>query len=229
MGGFVTEASNPPADQGGKSRPHVLLNCASSLDGKISAPDGSPMTFSDELDLRRVHGLRVQANAILVGVNTILNDDPSLKVNPDLTAVPPGKKLLRVVLDSAGRTPPASKVADGSAPTLIFHSPVVRPGIPHAELVQVALDEEGHLDLEAALAALHERGVRTLLVEGGGTVLRSFVRAGFVDEWTLYQAPVFVGGDGPSIWPGPPSGQGRRLHVEHVEPRGKGVLWTFRP
>jgi riboflavin biosynthesis pyrimidine reductase len=67
------------------------------------------------------------------------------------------------------------------------------------------------------------------LVEGGARVLRSFLDSPFVERWTLYQAPVLIGGDGPSIFSGRPSAIGRRLHVENVEPQGKGVLWTLRP
>lgn len=207
------------------SRPRVLLNCASSLDGKIAAPDGSPLLLSDELDLRRVHSLRSSCEAVLIGIGTVMADNPSLRVDPNFSA---GRDPMRVILDSKGRTPPTARVVDGSAPTLIFHGPGARPKYPNAQVKAVPL-KDGELDLDAVLQRLGDLGVRRLLVEGGGTVLKSFVKAGLVDEWTLYQAPVLVGGEGPSMWPGRPTGQGRRLHVENVEPRGKGVLWTFRP
>ncbi|HLF16455.1 MAG TPA: RibD family protein [Candidatus Thermoplasmatota archaeon] len=211
------------------ARPVVLLNCACSLDGRLAAPDGSPLPFSDEVDWRRVHLLRAESEAVLVGVNTVLSDDPSLKVKEDHAPLRPGHRLLRVVLDAKGRTPPGARVADGSAPSLIVTAKGVKGRWARAEHATVPESEEGRLDLNAVLDLLARRGVEQLLVEGGGTVLRAFVDAGLCDRWTIYQAPVLVGGAGPSIFPGRPSSIGRRLHVENVEPQGKGVLWTLRP
>lgn len=211
------------------NRPRVLLNCASSLDGKLAAPDGHPMPFSDDVDWRRVHGLRADADAILVGVGTILADDPGLKVKSDYAAVSPTHRLLRVVLDANGRTPKSAKVVDGSAPTLIFVRAGVKARWSRADTVEVPTTPSGGLDLSVVLGELHRRGVEILLVEGGAKVLRAFLDSDFVDQWTLYQAPVLVGGNGPSLFDGKPSMIGRRLHVENVEPQGKGVLWTLRP
>lgn len=211
------------------ARPRVLINCACSLDGKIAAPDGHPMPLSDEQDLRRVHLLRADSDAILVGVGTVLRDDPGLKVKEDLAPVPPNRDLLRVVLDPKGRTPPGARVADGSAPTLILTGPGVPPRWKKVQQAEVPLDGAGRIDLAAAVDLLGNRGVETLLVEGGAKVLRSFLQTDLVERWTLYMAPVLVGGNGPSIFDGKPSLIGRRMHVENVEPRGKGVLWTLRP
>lgn len=208
----------------------MLVNCACSIDGKIAAPDGGPMPLSDEQDWRRVHRLRTEADAIMVGIGTILNDNPRLKVKPEYAPVPPGRKLLRVVMDAEGRTPKDANVVDGTAPTLIFVGVGVKQRWAHADVVEVPVDPNGEtLDLPEVLTNLHERGVKTLMVEGGARVLRSFLNSPYVDQWTLYQAPVLVGGTGPSIFEGRPSMIGRRLHVENVEPQGKGVLWTLRP
>ncbi|MHB8632729.1 MAG: RibD family protein [Thermoplasmatota archaeon] len=220
-------ATKTPA--AGPDRPRVHLNCACSLDGKLSSPDGTPMPLSDEMDWRRVHGLRAASDALLVGVGTILLDDPSLHVKSDLVPVSPTRKLLRVILDSKGRTPVGARAVDASAPSLVLTGPGVRPRWPKAETRAVKVDEEGRIDLGAALQALRVRGVERLLVEGGAQVLRSFLNTEFVDTWTLYQAPVLIGGHGPSIFDGRPSAIGRRIHVENVEARGKGVLWTLRP
>lgn len=210
-------------------RPQVHLNCACSLDGKLAGPDGTPMPLSDEVDWRRVHGLRSRSDAILVGVGTILMDDPALKVKADYAPVSPTRKLTRVVLDTHGRTPLGARVVDGSAPTIIAHGPGVRKRWAKATALDLPLGPDGRLDLQALLRALRSRDMEDLLVEGGAAVLRAFLDTEYVDRWTLYQAPVLIGGQGPSIFAGKPSAIGRRLHVENVEPQGKGVLWTFRP
>lgn len=187
------------------------------------------MPLSDDVDWRRVHNLRAASDAILVGVNTIVRDNPNLKVKEDLAPIPPNRKLIRVVLDSKGRTPKGARVVDGSAPTFILHGPGVKPQWPRAEGIEVALDTTGRIDLVPAMEALHDRGVRDVLVEGGAHVIRALLNTDLVEQWTLYMAPVLVGGTGPSIFDGRPSMIGRRLHVENVVPQGKGVLWTFRP
>ena len=203
----------------------VTLNCATSLDGRLAAPDGSPLRLSDDIDWRRVHGLRVSHDAILVGIETILHDDPSLRVKQEYAH---GPDPLRVVLDTHGRTPQDAQVTDGSAETLILHGPGLEVDWPACDQAEMPLKEDV-LDLTAVIAYLEKRGVRSVLVEGGGTVLRAFVASGMAHVWTIYQAPVLIGGNGPQLWPGTPSGQGRRFHVENIERQGKGVLWTLRP
>lgn len=187
------------------------------------------MPLSDDVDWRRVHTLRASSDAILVGVNTVLRDDPALKVKEEFAPAPPNRPLLRVILDTKGRTPPGARAVDGSAPSLVLHAPGVKARWANAGHAEVKVDAAGDVDLAAAMDLLAQRGVKVLLVEGGSRVLRSFLNSGLVDQWTLYQAPVLIGGTGPSIFDGKPSMIGRRLHVENVEPRGKGVLWTLRP
>ncbi len=187
------------------------------------------MPLSDDIDWRRVHLLRSSMDAILVGVNTVIRDDPNLKVKEELAPISPNRKLTRVILDSKGRTPKSARAVDGSVPSIVLHGPGVRAQWAKARAVEVAADAAGRIDLGAALEALYEHGIRDLMVEGGAQVIRSFLQTEFVEQWTLYMAPVLVGGHGPSIFEGKPSMIGRRMHVENVQPQGKGVLWTLRP
>src|SRR5439155_1670076 len=100
-------------------RPHVIINAAMSVDGKIALSDGKAVRLSNEEDLRRVHRLRTEADAILVGVGTVLMDDPKLIVKTEYAK---GRNPLRVVLDSKGKTPENAHVLDGTATTLIVTS-----------------------------------------------------------------------------------------------------------
>src|SRR6267378_7924475 len=100
-------------------RPRVIINAAMSVDGKIALSDGKAVRLSNEEDLRRVHRLRAEVDAILVGVGTVLMDDPKLTVKSEYAK---GRNPLRIVLDSDGKTPKGSHVLDGSAPTLIVTS-----------------------------------------------------------------------------------------------------------
>src|SRR2546426_368452 len=100
-------------------RPRVIINAAMSIDGKIALSDGQGVRLSNEEDLRRVHRLRASVDAILVGVGTVLTDDPKLTVKSEYAK---GRNPLRVVLDSDGKIPESARVLDGAAPTLIVTS-----------------------------------------------------------------------------------------------------------
>lgn len=130
--------------------------------------------------------LRGASDAILVGVGTVLADDPSLHG-------PKGshRSLLRVVVDSKGRTPPKARVLDGSAPTLIATCEGVRAKFPKAEVAQFG---KTRVDLKALLEHLHAKGVGKLLVEGGGEIIHSFLAEGLVDDLFLFIADFILGG-----------------------------------
>lgn len=203
----------------------VHLNCAVSRDGRLAAPDGSPLRLSDERDLRRVHGLRAELGAILVGVGTVVADDPSLRVK---AAYAEGPDPLRVVLDPRGRTPQGARILQGDAPTLVLHGPGMDRDWGDAEPREVPLDGSGRIAPVTVVATLSHRGVASLLVEGGAEVLRSFLASDVWQVCTVYEAPVEVGGDGPALpppadWP-PAFGV-----VGEAVVAGEGRLWTFRP
>jgi diaminohydroxyphosphoribosylaminopyrimidine deaminase/5-amino-6-(5-phosphoribosylamino)uracil reductase len=150
-------------------RPLVSAKFACSLDGRIATRTGESRWITGEEARRHVHRLRHEHDAILVGVGTVLADDPMLNAR-----FPGARQPLKVVLDSRGRTPATARVRLGPAPLLID------PGD----------------DLTALLGSLGDRGVLSLLVEGGASVLGSFFDAGLVDRVFAYLNPSIIGGEG---------------------------------
>lgn len=147
-------------------RPHVTWKTASSLDGQIAAADGSSRWITGPQARHEVHLLRARSDAVLVGVGTILADDPELTAR-DVGAE---RQPLRVVLDRSSRTPAGARVRNDAAETHISGDP---PPL--------------------VLADLHARGVQSVLLEGGPTVAGSFLREGMVDRVLAYVAPVLLG------------------------------------
>ncbi|WP_339914878.1 RibD family protein [uncultured Brevundimonas sp.] len=170
-------------------RPRVTLKLATSLDGRIATASGESKWITGETARLAGHRLRAAHDAILVGVETVLADDP------ELTARLPGRPVdqpLRVVLDSQLRTPATARIA--GANTLILTAAESVP-VGEAEIEQVeAID--GRPAPVAVLAALKRRGVGTLMIEGGGRVAASFIAAGLVDTLEWFRAPILLGGDG---------------------------------
>ena len=170
-------------------RPRVTLKLATTLDGRIATASGESQWITGPEARQQGHRLRATHDAILVGVETVLADDPELTVRlPDYAGTHP----LRVVLDSRLRTPATAKVASGN--TLILTT-----AAPHAvgqtEVVAVAADD-ARPAIAAVLDALTARGVGSLLVEGGGRVAASFLQAGVVDAIEWFRAPILLGGEG---------------------------------
>jgi len=167
----------------------VTLKLATSLDGRIATASGESQWITGEAARLEGHRLRAAHDAILVGVETVLHDDP------ELTARLPGRSVdqpLRVVLDSRLRTPQAAKVAGEN--TLILTAAEPRT-IGAAKVVQVAA-EDGRPTIPAVLKALEIAGATSLLIEGGGQVAASFLRADAVDVLEWFRAPVLLGGEG---------------------------------
>jgi 2,5-diamino-6-(ribosylamino)-4(3H)-pyrimidinone 5'-phosphate reductase len=212
-------------------RPEVLVNCAVSLDGRLAFAGGRRARLSGPDDLARVQWLRADVDGILVGVGTIVLDDPSLRVHWEMIDRPVGKGPTRIVVDSKGRTPAGARVLDGSSPTLLAVSTACeRTFPPSVEVVRVGAPR---VDLRALFAELARRGLRKLLVEGGGEILASVLGAGLWDRCTVYVAPLAIGGTtappmlrGPD---GPASTDGLPLRFVGAEPIDDGVLLTYLP
>ncbi len=220
------------------SRVYVVVNCAMSADGKIASFERKQMRISDERDMARVHRLRASVDAVLVGVGTILADDPHLTVKWEHAGGGKrGDNPLRVVLDTHGRSPPDARVFDGSTRTIVYtcnpdawFMDVDGKGKTGVEGVVVDM-EDGHVSVRDVVADLAGRGVRRLLVEGGGETIWSFFNAGLVDEYSVFVGNIIVGGrDAPT----PVDGEGFPgqspvgLSLLEVHRSSCGVLLRYR-
>jgi len=212
-------------------RPFVWVNCAASLDGRLAFAGGQRAALSGPEDLARVQRLRARADAILVGVGTVVKDDPSLRVHWELLGEAPGKNPTRVVIDASGRTPTNARVLDGSTPTIVATSERSTRVFPRHVTTIVA--GTSRVDLPRLFAALLSRGARRLMVEGGAEVLSSVLRENLFDRFTIYYAPVVIGG---STAPPVASGGETRgpeelttFQLVSVERLGPGSLATYVP
>jgi diaminohydroxyphosphoribosylaminopyrimidine deaminase / 5-amino-6-(5-phosphoribosylamino)uracil reductase len=184
-------------------RPHVILKLAVSADDKIGAAGRKPMAISGEAAKARVHLLRAQCDAILVGIGTARADDPMLTCRlPGMEARSP----IRVVLDRALRIPGTGRLVHSARETPLWvmtseiaEAPAaMKLGAAGAHVMRVATTTTPPpgLDLAAVLHALAEKGITRLLVEGGARVASSFVTAGLVDEAWLLRGPDPIGAGG---------------------------------
>jgi diaminohydroxyphosphoribosylaminopyrimidine deaminase/5-amino-6-(5-phosphoribosylamino)uracil reductase len=182
-------------------RPEVTLKWAMSLDGRIATSTGQSQWISSPLSRRWGLALREEHDAILVGSGTVLADDPRLDRRLGLAAGP----NVRVVLDRRLRTPPAARLFTVEGPVLIYTQATDRERREALESRGAEVIALPAVEPTAVLADLHSRGVQSVLVEGGGEVLASFVAAGCYDRVMVDCAPLLIGGKGA---PGPLAGEG---------------------
>jgi 2,5-diamino-6-(ribosylamino)-4(3H)-pyrimidinone 5'-phosphate reductase len=221
----VASEPSPPA------RPAVWVNCAVSADGRLAWAGGRRARLSSPEDLVRVQRLRANSDAILVGVGTVILDDPSLRVHWELIGMPEGPSPTRVVVDGSGRTPPAARVLDGSSPTIVATSRANSRSYPAR--VEVIVAGANSVDLAELFRELARRGIRRLMVEGGSAILASVLRAGLFDRFTVYYAPLLIGGaTAPPLLRGPEVAGlegATRLQLAELERLGPGFVATFLP
>jgi 2,5-diamino-6-(ribosylamino)-4(3H)-pyrimidinone 5'-phosphate reductase len=220
---------------------YVHVNAAVSADGKLSTRRREQVRISGDEDFARVDRCRAEADAVLVGVGTVLADDPSLvrhdeehrraERGPD--APPPA----RVVVDSRGRTPTDAAVLAGGPETYVLASGVLDTERAAAlrdagaTVLRAGDSTAERVPLPAAFAELEREGVERLFVEGGGEVIFSLFAAGLVDRLTLYVGSLILGGrDAPTL----ADGEGfiereafPSLSLEAVERLDDGVLLSY--
>lgn len=175
------------------SRPFVTWKLAASLDGRVAAADGSSRWITSEEARADAHRLRAESDAVMIGSGTLRADDPQLTVRH----VDASRQPLRVVVDTAARISARARVLDDVAPTLIAVALDVKADhlLGRAEVVRLPRGSRG-LNLPALMKALQERGIHSVLLEGGPTLAGSFVSAGLVDRVVAYVAPILIGGSG---------------------------------
>jgi 2,5-diamino-6-(ribosylamino)-4(3H)-pyrimidinone 5'-phosphate reductase len=211
---------------------HVVVNAAMSADGKLASRHHEQLRISGDSDFARVDRLRAESDAIMVGVGTVLADDPSLtrfdRAHRDTPGVP-----ARVVADSEGRTPIDASLFAGDASTYVLTSeaaPTDRIERFRDVKATVIVAGEERVDLTAALAELEHAGIETLMVEGGGELIFSLFEDGLVDELSVYVGALVIGG---RASPTLADGEGfvddfPELTLTDVERLDEGVLLRWR-
>ncbi len=173
----------------------ITLKIASSLDGRIALADGTSQWITSAESRARGHQLRSAHDAIMVGVGTVLADDPLLTAR----SVPlPRRQPVRIVADSQGRTPAGSRLATS---TDLGRVVVVTAGVDAGALTEAGVDiwrcgNGVRVNVAEFVRRAQAEGLATLLLEGGSTLAASFIRAGLVDEIAWFRAPVLIGGEG---------------------------------
>ena len=207
-------------------RPFILVNCAMSADGKLAGAERKQIRISSDEDITRVKNLRRKYNAILVGVGTVIADDPHLTVKNATYDENP----IRIILDTNGRTPDSARVLDDKAPTVVITCEECTKDWPGVESVRCG---KGRIDLPRAMEILAEEySIENVIVEGGGEVIASFFREKLVDKYTVFVGGLVIGGRNA---PTPADGEGWvaeggvRLNLTNSEVLGNGVLLTFIP
>jgi diaminohydroxyphosphoribosylaminopyrimidine deaminase / 5-amino-6-(5-phosphoribosylamino)uracil reductase len=213
-------------------RPHVALKLAVSADGKVAGAGRRPLPITGEETRERVHLIRAQSDAILLGIGTALADDPMLTCRlPGMARYSP----VRVVLDSALRLPLESRLVKSAQQVPVWliaglaapHSAEQRLQAHGVEVVRVAATD-GRLDLAAVLKLLAGRGVTRLLVEGGPTLAAALLAADRVDEAMLFVSPKSVGADGIDAFDRPAAAALSRLALAETEQIGPDRLDIYQ-
>lgn len=207
-------------------KPYTILNCASSADGKIALPNKRKIELSNTEDFERVHDLRSKCDAIIVGINTVIEDNPNLTVNGKYSS---GSNPIRVILDTNYRTPKNSNILNDESETIIvIGDKTADRKLPNVKILRCGNKE---VNLEKLLNHLKELNVKNILVEGGETVLWSFLEKKLFNELNIFVSSVIIGGKNtPSIAGGKGFLDKRNilnLELKKFKQMGNGILLTY--
>lgn len=186
-----------------ENRPFVTLKSGITLDGKVASHTFSSKWITSAEARHDVHILRSQNMAILVGINTLLKDDPALTAR-----IPNGRNPIRVIMDSNLKIPlEAQVITDSQAETIIFTSQSYdkskRKSLEDLNITVIETSGEHHVDPVELLTILGDRGISSLFIEGGGNINAAFLEKNLVDKVILYFAPKLIGGkDAPTFLEG---------------------------
>lgn len=206
-------------------KPFIHVNCAMSADGKIAGVERKQVRISSEEDMNRVKELRKKYDAVLVGVGTVLADDPHLTVKDlDYDTNP-----IRLIIDPHGKTPDEALVLDERAPTVMITSESCDRIWDCEETFRFGV-EDSLLDILESLA--EDIGIESILVEGGGETIAAFFAEGLVDRYTVFVGGLIIGG---RTAPTPAGGEGWvteggvKLVLKNSTVLGNGAVLTFEP
>lgn len=206
-------------------RPFIHVNCAMSADGKLAGEDRTQVRISSDEDKTRVKNLRKKYDAIMVGVGTIVADDPHLTFKDGDYDTNP----IRIVLDPHGRTPEDAQVLDERAPTVMVTLEDCDVEWDCEEIIRAGRDT---IDLEAVMEELADFGIENIIVEGGGRTIASLFKAKMVDRYSVFVGGLVIGGaDAPTPCDGDGwvAENGIKLELKDFEILGNGALLTFEP
>ncbi|MGA7076516.1 MAG: 2,5-diamino-6-(ribosylamino)-4(3H)-pyrimidinone 5'-phosphate reductase [Halobacteriota archaeon] len=216
-------------------RPFVFINSAMSADGKISTVARKQVRISGKEDMQRVDALKARTDAVMVGVGTVLADDPKLTIKSDVLKrerVNQGRteNPLRIVVDSNARTPATAAMLGPNALIAVAQRAPRHKVEELGTKAEILVVGESKVDLAALLASLKDRGVNSVLVEGGATLNFALLSLGLVDEIYTYVGNIIIGG---SSAPTLVNGDGLtsdfvKLKLKQIRQIGDGVLikWT---
>lgn len=181
------------------SRPQVTLKIATSMDGRIALANGVSQWITNSKSRARVHRMRADHDAVLVGVGTVLADDPLLTAR---TVPPPERQPVRIVADSRLRTPAHARLLTSQGLGQVILASAESPsGYPERAAqdgpeIWVVPGEDGKVSPQRLLDRCAVEGISRIFLEGGGKLAASFIKLGLVDTIHWFRAPILIGGDG---------------------------------
>jgi 2,5-diamino-6-(ribosylamino)-4(3H)-pyrimidinone 5'-phosphate reductase len=221
-------------------RPFTFINSAMSADGKISTKKRKQVKISGKTDFDRVDALRAGADAVMVGIGTVLADDPSLTVKSEerrkrRTALGLDENPARIVVDSMARTPPEADIfKKGTGKRIIVVSKAAPASRVDAlkEKAAIIVAGEKEVDLKAMSSELKKQGINRLMVEGGATLNWAMVRNGLVDEISTFVGNIIIGGkDAPTFMDGDgilERAEAIELELMRFEKMDEGIVLTWK-